>query len=251
MIMMVGKIWGKLIIATCIHFLCINTTCTAQQTNAPTSPPPTSSPTQDRLVRDYIQSKKTLIETRILVSYHRSFGQAYSSKSKQYTYNQLMKSLQTMAIDGFGADFQFNVWEGDGDRYIQGLINLSAFLANAMVESIEDDTCDELNWQQMGDKKYPISNSCGQEGRNYEDENCSLGTKEFLSCDVSKSMQVTAVNSGTQVNAPPPFTCQQGTSEGNFAGYWDANAGRSVTNAEFANAFGRTDTQGCCWWVRR
>ena len=39
------------------------------------------------------------------------------------------------------------LFDQDIDKYIYGIVNLAAFLANAMVESIHDDTCDELNWQ--------------------------------------------------------------------------------------------------------
>jgi len=228
-------------------------------TNKPTSSPsdspsttPPASPTQDRLVRDYIQSKKNIIQQRVLVSYNRSSGQAYPST--QYTFDRLTQSLQTFGIDGFGADFKFHLYEGDGDKYILGLINLSAFLANAMVESIEDDTCDELNWEEAGnpplipyDDKFAISNACGMEGRSYQDENCALGTNEFLSCEADINMQVIAVSRGTQVNAPPPLKCQPGN---NFAGYWDIARGIEVANVEFPNNGGRTDTEACCWWGR-
>ena len=108
---------------------------TSSPSISPTTPPPTTSPTQDRLVRDFLDSKRELIDQRVLVSYDRSSGQSYSST--QYTINALMKSIHLMAIDGFGADFKFDLWEGDGTRYIHGLVNLAAFLANCMVEAIE------------------------------------------------------------------------------------------------------------------
>ena len=34
-------------------------------------------------------------------------------------------------------------------KFRYGLVNLAAFLANGMVDGIKDDTCDELNWQQV------------------------------------------------------------------------------------------------------
>jgi hypothetical protein len=36
-----------------------------------------------------------------------------------------------MAVQGFGADFQFFWGNDDKDQYIYGLANLAAFLANA------------------------------------------------------------------------------------------------------------------------
>lgn len=47
-----------------------------------------------------------------------------------------------------------------------GLVNLALFLANAMAESISNDSCDEVSWE--NDRgQYAISNSCGQNGRDY------------------------------------------------------------------------------------
>jgi len=162
--------------------------------------------------------------------------------------NGLMQSLKVMA-GGFGADFKFMLWEGDAEKYIHGLVNLAAFLANAMVESIEYDSCDELNWQNINGK-HAISNSCGQEGRSYQDENCPWGSTEFLSCDVDDNMQVTAVRSGNQLRAPPPLKCKAGSGEDVFTGYWDEISGRVITDAPFPNVAERTDIEGCCWWGR-
>eukprot|EP00571_Detonula_confervacea_P000915 CAMPEP_0172329518 /NCGR_PEP_ID=MMETSP1058-20130122/60926_1 /TAXON_ID=83371 /ORGANISM="Detonula confervacea, Strain CCMP 353" /LENGTH=540 /DNA_ID=CAMNT_0013046697 /DNA_START=554 /DNA_END=2176 /DNA_ORIENTATION=- len=219
-------------------------TATDYSTNKPTV-------TLARIVMDYIESKKDLIETSVLVSYNRASGLSYPSK--QYTIRGFMQSLKIMGVDGFGADFKFMLWEGAGEQWneewMYGLVNLAAFLANCMVEAIEDDTCDELNWQEF-EGKYAISNSCGQEGRSYEDEDCALGTTEFLSCDVDQSMQVTAVSRGTQMRAPPPLKCQSGTGDENLAGYWDSPSGRRVQNVEYANVAGRTDIEGCCFFGR-
>lgn len=51
------------------------------------------------------------------------------------------------------------------------------------------------------------------------------------------------------MKSPPPFKCQSGTGQENFAGHWDSS-GRLVIDAEYANAAGRTDIEGCCWWGR-
>lgn len=98
----------------------------------------------------YIENKKDLIEQLVLISYNRASGLSYPST--QYTFNGLIQSLQVMAIDGFNADFKFNLWEGVDEKWVHGLVNLASFLANAIVESIEDDTCDELNWQKFEGK---------------------------------------------------------------------------------------------------
>jgi len=210
----------------------------------PTGQPISTAPTIGTAIR-HIQSKRDLIENKVLISYDAS-GMVYPST--QYTMNGLMQSLKVMA-GGFGADFKFLLWEGDAEKYIHGLVNFAAFLANAMVESIEHDSCDELNWQNI-EGKHAISNSCGQDGRSYQDENCPRGSTEFLSCDVDDNMQVTAVRSGTQLRAPPPLKCKAGSGEDVFTGYWDEFSGRVITDAPFPNVAERTDIEGCCWWGR-
>lgn len=214
-------------------------------TSPPTSPPPTPVPTKRAKAMPYVESRKDLIESKVLVSYDGVSGLAYPSK--QYTFGAFMQSLGVMGVDGFGADFKFLLYEFDSEKWVHGMVNLAAFLANCMVESIENDSCDELNWQNSGGK-YPISNSCGQEGRSYEDENCVQGTTEFMSCDVDTDMYVTAVSRGTQDGAPPPLKCKPGSGEG--AGYWDVSIERQISNSSYTNAAGRTDTEGCCWWGR-
>jgi len=209
----------------------------------PTNRPTTEIPTIGGTAMEHLEIKRELIEQRVLVSYNGASGFGYPSK--QYTFGGLMQGLRLMSVNGFDADFKFLLWEGDREKYIYGLVNLAAFLANVMVESIEYDTCDELNWQKV-DGNYPISNSCGQEGRSYEDENCALGSTEFLSCDVDKYMEVTAVSKGTQVRAPPPLKCKPGS----FTGFWDASLGFERTDVPQGNVAGRTDIQGCCWWGR-
>ena len=40
-----------------------------------------------------------------------------------------------MGVTGFGADFSFLLWEGNIEKYHYGLVNVAAFLANAMVSN--------------------------------------------------------------------------------------------------------------------
>jgi hypothetical protein len=126
-----------------------------------------------------------------------------------------------------------------------GLVNLAAFLANAMVESIQYDTCDELNWQAVAGR-YAISNSCGQEGRSYQDEVCDVQ----YTCAVDADMESTAVDSGKGVRSPPPFTCRPGSGDGYYSGYWDTSSGTEITDTPYSSTTGRTDVEGCCWWGR-
>jgi len=150
-----------------------------------------------------------------------------------------------MGVDGFGADFRFSLWDEDDVRFKYGLVNVAAFLSQAMEESMRDDTCDELNWQEVAGR-HAISNSCGQEGRTYQEETCGI-----FSCTVDPSMEVTAISSGNQVRAPPPFECRPGGGgPGSYAGYWDTYAGSEIKSTPYSNTAGRIDLEGCCYWGR-
>ena len=199
-------------------------------------------PVESQSALSYIDSKRDLIEEYILISYHDgASGLPYPSIS--YTYEQFIRSLEIMGVNGFGADFKFDLWEGQ--HY--GLVNLAAFLANCMVESIEADTCDELNWQEISGR-YPLSNACGQESRSYQDETCGGMQIDTFSCDVVPYMESTAVSAASQKLAPPPFRCKPVTDRINYSGYWEN--GVLVANVSLENDLGRTDTQGCCFWGR-
>ena len=195
----------------------------------------------------HVESKRDLIEKYVLRSYnHADVSLSYPSTT--YTYEPFIQSLQIMGVDGFGADFKFNLWEG-GPKFHYGLVNLAAFLANCMVESIEADTCDELNWQHESGR-HAMSNSCGQESRSYQDETCGSTSEDIYSCDVLTSVQITALSNSSETSEPPPFQCKPGSGEGYYSGYWDAPNGPFVPNTKYANDLGRTDTEGCCFWGR-
>ncbi|KAL7476052.1 hypothetical protein ACHAW6_001934 [Cyclotella cf. meneghiniana] len=218
---------------------------TMSPTENPTDSPsytPTISPTASEFAMPIIRKSQRLIEDYVLISYTSS-GIAYPSI--KYTFQNLVTALNRMAIQGFGADFQFFLGNEDKVKYIYGLVNLGAFLANAMVESIQYDSCDELNWQSVAGR-YAISNSCGQQGRSYQNEECG----ELYSCPVDTGMEITAVDSSNAVRAPPPFTCKPGVGEGYYSGYWDTTTGIEIIDTPYSSTTGRTDVEGCCWWGR-
>ena len=216
-------------------------------TQSPSIQPTTQAPTIYGNAIDHVKSKQGLIEEFVLVSYkNNEYGNGYSST--QYTFDGFMQALQIMAVDGFGADFKFDLWEGNEDLYIYGLVNLAAFLANAAVESIEDDTCDEINWQETSGR-YAISNSCGQQKRSYQDETCNM-KDDIFSCEVKPEMEVTAVTMSADDRAPPALQCKPKSGQYDYAGYWDSNSGTLFTNSAYSNSLGRTDIEGCCWWGR-
>ena len=114
-----------------------------------------------------------------------------------------------------------------------------------MVESIQYDSCDELNWQAVAGR-YAISNSCGQQGRSYQDETCD----EKYKCELDPEMEISAVDAGKGERAPPPFTCRPGSGEGHYSGYWDISTGTEINNTPYSSTTGRTDVENCCWWGR-
>jgi len=224
---------------------------TKNPSGSPTLKPsmsPTDNPTIMHSVISEVLNKKNLIEEFVLKSYT---ADRMAYPSIRYTFASFYKSLQVMGVDTIlvdddGSDFQFLIWEGSSDKndWILGLINLSAFLANVMVESIYDDTCDELNWQEVAGR-YAISNACGQEGRSYQDETCGI-----YSCIVDPSMEVEAIHSANKDRAPPPMECGPGSGPGSYSGFWDTNTGTEQKETPYANKGGRTDIEGCCYWGR-
>jgi len=150
-----------------------------------------------------------------------------------------------MSVKSSVPNYEFLLGNDDPNEAIYGLVNLGAFLANAMVESIQYDTCDELNWQAVAGRNA-ISNSCGQQGRSYQDEVCET----MYTCPVDTEMKTTAVDSGKGARDPPPFTCRPGSGIGYYSGYWATSTGSEITDTPYASVTGRTDVEGCCWWGR-
>ena len=212
---------------TCLFSLIFDAASpTTSPTDFPTTIPSVApSESRDGIFLDTVLSKQALIENLVLVSYTSS-GLSYPSR--QYTFTDFFDALQLVVQQGFGdTDFQFLLYEGNPSKYHYGLVNLAAFLAQAMVESIQYDACDELNWQEVAGR-YAISNSCGQEGRSYQDETCST-EESYMSCPVDFQMEMTAISSAGGVRAPPPLTCKPGTGPGHYSGYWDTSSGVEVS----------------------
>jgi hypothetical protein len=216
----------------------------------------------------YIESKKELINKFILVSFYKhpttttSAGLPYPST--KYTYNDFITALQQMSIIGFGANFTFNIYNGQ----YYGIVNIAAFLANCMVESIQYDICDESNWEESSLGGYPASNACGQNYRSYQDERCTTATTtttatattneevedDIYSCPVKSDMEITATDTTTTSSldesllSPPPLSCQPYSTTKIYPGYWED--GELITNIPLTNKLGRNNTEGCCFWGR-
>ena len=87
-----------------------------------------------------------------------------------YKYADFKTSLNVMATEGV-AGKKFYIGEYVSNGHIYGLVNIAAFLAQSMKETIKYDACDENSWDAVGGK-YPLSNACGQLGQSYQDYHC-------------------------------------------------------------------------------
>ena len=157
-----------------------------------------------------------------------------------------------MARDGVidpktGKSFKFYLGPDNcnNDGWQIGLINVAAFLSQAMTLGIQNDTCDELNWEMVDEGVYPLSNACGMRGWDYRS---NFHSCEF-DCAVKKNMVIQAVDKGKFKRTPPPLECYPRTEERKYTGYFDPTVG--VLDKMIVDSFlGRTDVEGCCWWGR-
>jgi len=185
-----------------------------------------------------------------------------------YKYADFKTSLNVMATEGV-AGKKFYIGEDVTNGHIYGLVNIAAFLAQSMKETIKYDACDENSWDAVGGK-YPLSNACGQLGQSYQDYHCSEAEKH-MECPVDPNMSITAVTHAKWYGAPAPLFCEPKTDEQPHSGFWDnsyqcnkgwANppetcdvyegqkAGKFDQSRPYASNTGRTDVEGCCWWGR-
>jgi hypothetical protein len=146
--------------------------------------------------------------------------------SKVYKFEDFMKALDTLK----GKE-NFRMWLGDGCGVVakkRALVNIAAFLGQAMRETIIYDACDENNWDkwradifkeptsppEILSAFYPMSSSCGQLGQSYEDYDCPDA------CPKDPSMDITATTNADWIGAPPPLFCGP-TEKYNNLGYWN------------------------------
>lgn len=204
---------------------------------------PSAAPTYNFFYTMETNTMKLAIQDTVLVAYNAN-GIAYPTT--RYTYDGMISALKEMA-DGIVSDGrEFRLYVGKEEANLQyGRANLAAFLAMAMTESIAYDTCDEFNSDQVAGK-YAISNSCGQNGRSYQDEVCTVPSEVKMSCNVDNDMVMvsasTAISQGGR--PPPPLKCGPKEDWSDYAGYWDSRTGEASDNP-YANALGRIDIEGC------
>lgn len=121
--------------------------------------------------------------------------------STLYRWHDFLQAAALMHINGVAGNHLWLGDEADPDelRAQMGLVNLAAFLAQSMKETIRYDACDENNWDNTNG--YQISNACGQLGQDYADYDCEMA------CPQDLSMSMSAVTSAKWYGAPGPMFC--------------------------------------------
>merc|ERR1719254_421981 len=120
-----------------------------------------------------------------------------------------------MASRGVG---DAKLWVGDGGsdpKY--GLVNIAAFLAQCMKETIIYDACDENNWsdgrtvQEAGGTVYTSASACGQLKQSYQNYECTAEENALaggqMACDVDPNMVMRATTQAEWYGAPAKMFC--------------------------------------------
>ena len=221
-------------------------TTPAPTTRAPTQKP-TTGPTRPvyESIREFLLGREELFESIIL--------QSEQGPSSAYTFPDFMSALQVSVYE-LPLDKSFFIGLGmagrnEGLSSIEyGLVNMALFLTTAMAEGVRIDSCDEWNVDLVFDR-LPLSNSCGQHGRNYNEEICQR--EEPFHCSKDASMYVTAVNSPPNSKVPPMECRPREAGQGRevFPGFFDT-VDSAVVQSPFANTLGETRIESCCYWGR-
>lgn len=159
-------------------------------------PPPTQ--TSDR-VQEVLAARSDALSAEVFV-YKDANWKTFSSEV--YTHPDFVKGLKVMYERGVAGKY---FYLGDESSHVYGLVNIAAFLAQSMKESIQYNACDENSWDLVSGR-YPISNACGQLNQSYQDYKCSAG-QEHMECEVDPEMTITATTNAKWYGAPGPLYC--------------------------------------------
>jgi predicted chitinase len=126
----------------------------------------------------------------------------------------MIKAVRVMATTGVGKS---KLWMGEAGNHIYGLVNIAAFLAQCMQETIQYNACDENNWSgkevvaEAGGSTYSATAACGQLHQSYQDYQCSAEEDEIaggqMACDVDTDMEMRATTQAGWYGAPAKLFC--------------------------------------------
>ncbi len=150
------------------------------------------------------------------------------SPTQFYQYGGFINALGVISKGDMGKSY-FYLGPNDNLDYGPeiGLANVALFLAQAVIETVQFDVCDDISWEKDVFGLYPLSNSCGQ-GRfaglssvSYEESNPCSASEAFMACEVDADMRAVAETKAIFVGAPPPLECYPTTATEMFTGAWD------------------------------
>lgn len=203
-------------------------------TNSPTyAPTQTRPPSSNAAVEDALFYAAHDMDTKLFVVKTDGGGGGGESEgndgveegwrqSKLYRFHGFIAGLRMAYTEGV-AGMTFYLGDDDAgaddeESTVVGLVNIAAFLAQSMKETIKYDACDENDWDIINGK-YPLSNACGQLGQSYQDYDCP---DEYLhmQCQVDPNMEIVATTQASWYGAPGPLFCGP-TSKYPTTGFWD------------------------------
>lgn len=173
------------------------------------------------------------------------------SPTKMYQYDGFLNALSIYSKGLMGSSY-FYFGDNTVSSANYGLVNVALFLANAAVETVKYDICDEISWEKDGKVSgmtaahfcydppnksatcplflvfgyYPISNACGQGGFGglsvpYTEANKCKEEDAHMACQVDPTMETVAVTVGAWAGSPPPLQCFPKTSAQLETGAWN------------------------------
>lgn len=135
-------------------------------------------------------------------------------ESTLYRWPDMVNAVELMATRGVGSS---RLWLGDASNYVYGLVNVAAFLAQAMQETIQYNACDENNWSdkavvaEAGGSTYSSTAACGQLHQSYQHYTCSADEDALaggrMACEVDPDMELRASTQAGWYGAPSKLFC--------------------------------------------
>jgi len=238
--------------------------CTGSPTLLPTSAPtatplmditsaPSVAPSREvtmllrrfNYLKQHLINRRDLLESKVFIT-ETKFGLASSTL---YTLDGLLSVLKDLTTkgsdDGNGGNLMFYIGQDDDKNVNYGLVNIALFLAHATTRGLRSDSCEEVN-HDLVEGKLPFSNACGQHSQSYNTDICPMADVA-RECPLDTTMNVKQASVGSST-APRFFCAPKSTNP--FTGYFDPLSGTTDKSEPFANAIGREDVEGCCWWGR-
>eukprot|EP00931_Biecheleriopsis_adriatica_P077243 TRINITY_DN50848_c0_g1_i1.p1 TRINITY_DN50848_c0_g1~~TRINITY_DN50848_c0_g1_i1.p1 ORF type:complete len:570 (+),score=100.87 TRINITY_DN50848_c0_g1_i1:90-1799(+) len=159
-------------------------------------------------------------------------------ESQLYRWSDMISAVRVMATQGIGSQ---KLWLGHtASDAVYGLVNIAAFLAQAMQETIQYNACDENNWSdpsvvaKAGGSAYSATSACGQLHQSYQDYSCTAGENTLaggqMACSVDPDMEKRAHTQAGWYGAPPKLFCAPKSKvpkapRWNYIGPWCAPSG--------------------------